>query len=187
MGIQCQIDRVLTKLNHCIPNIQVRHVRGHQDTKKKTRLSWLERLNVRADQLATLERYHLGLRKFSDLQVWFPAAKIQLYLENKPIHKYMPSQIHTAMTSDKYTSYLTYKMEWRSSTYKDIDWHIRHLISVHTPKTRQPWNIKFSCNRLPLYGESHFVTESDLCPVCKTERETSDHFLLCTSYCGKLH
>ena len=35
MDIQCQIDRVLTKLNHCISNINVLHVRGHQDTKKK--------------------------------------------------------------------------------------------------------------------------------------------------------
>ena len=152
MDIQCQIDRVLVKLNECISQINVVHVKGHQDTKKTSRLSWLERLNVRADQLATLERYHLELKKFSSFQVWFPAARIQLYLANNPIHKYVPSEIHNAMMSDKYLSYLTHKFKWKQSTYKDIDWQIRHLISVHTSSTRQPWNIKFSCNRLPLYG-----------------------------------
>ena len=153
MDLQCQIDRVLVNLNKCIPQIQVVHVRGHQDTKKISHLSWLERLNVRSDQLETLERYHLELRKFSALQVWFPAAKIQLYLANKPIHKYMPSEIHNAMTSEKYISYLKHKLEWRNSTYKEIDWQISHLISTYTLSTRQPWNIKFSCNRLPLYWE----------------------------------
>ena len=73
-------------------------------------------------------------------------------------------------------------MAWKKSTYKDIDWQIRHLISTHTSSTRRPWNIKFSCNRLPLYGESHFVTESEMCPVCKKGRETSDHFLECKMY-----
>ena len=90
------------------------------------------------------------------------------------------------MISDKYISYLTHKMAWKNSTYKDIDWQIRHLISTHTLSTRQPWNIKFSCNRLPLYGESHFVTESELCPVCKKESETSDHFLSCKVYSVKI-
>ena len=142
---------------------------------------------MRADQLATFERYHLGHRKFSAFQVWYPASKIQLYLENKPIHKYMSSEIHTAMMSDKYTSYLTHKFHWKSSTYKVIDWNIRQLIRTHTPTAQQPWNIKFSCNHLPLYGEAHFGTESDQCPVCKNASETSDHFLYCYFYCYKLN
>ena len=64
MDIQCHIDRFLDSLSQSVSDLQVLHVFGHQDTKKKSRLSWLEQLNVRADQLVTFERYHLGLRKF---------------------------------------------------------------------------------------------------------------------------
>ena len=46
MNIQCQIDRFLAKLIKCIPQIQVSNVLGHQDSKKKYRLIWLESLNV---------------------------------------------------------------------------------------------------------------------------------------------
>ena len=122
MDIQCQIDRVLGKLNESISQINVVHVKGHQDTKKASRLSWLERLNVRADQLATLERYHLELKTFRSFHACFPAAKIQLYLANNLIHKYVPSEIHNAIMSDKYLSYLTYKFKWKNSTYKYTDW-----------------------------------------------------------------
>ena len=165
MDIQCQIDRVLDSLSRSVSYLQVLHVFGHQDTKKKSRLSWLEQLNARADQLATLERYHLGLRKFSDLQTWFPASKLQLYIGNVPIHKHMLSEIHIAMTSDKYISYLMHKFQWQGSTYKEIDWNLRQMISDTSLTGRQTWTIKFTCNRLPLYGETHFVTETDHCPV----------------------
>ena len=56
IDIQLQIDEILHRLQNII---EIEHVRGHQDTRKGRRLTWVEKLNVRADELATLERYHL--------------------------------------------------------------------------------------------------------------------------------
>ena len=41
-------------LTEHFPLLNIMHVRGHQDTKKKANLTWTEVLNVRADRLATI-------------------------------------------------------------------------------------------------------------------------------------
>ena len=55
MDIQCSIDVLLLRY---FPTITINHVRGHQDEKKNSTLTWLEHLNVRADTIATKARYN---------------------------------------------------------------------------------------------------------------------------------
>ena len=48
MDLQCIIDSLIVE--HLI-DIEVIHVKGHQDTHKQGILTWEEKLNVRADQI----------------------------------------------------------------------------------------------------------------------------------------
>ena len=53
MDIQCAIDDIIVKDFY---NIEILHVRGHQDQKANAPLTWLENLNIRADAIATIAR-----------------------------------------------------------------------------------------------------------------------------------
>ena len=53
MDLQCAIDHLILTY---FPNSEIVHVKGHQDA-HKTRLSWIETLNVRADAIATKTRF----------------------------------------------------------------------------------------------------------------------------------
>ena len=99
MDIQLQIDSLLHKIQDVI---DIKHVTGHQDTKKGTKLTWVEKLNVRAYQLATLARYHLQQKQSAPLLVHFPQARVQLYIKDKPVTKWVSESIHRASTSDVY-------------------------------------------------------------------------------------
>ena len=48
MDIQLQIDVILAPI---LDNVQLDHVKGHQGTKFKKILQWIEKLNVLADKL----------------------------------------------------------------------------------------------------------------------------------------
>ena len=75
MDIQCHIDKLILCYS---PTLQVTHVRGHQDTKKHSSLTWLETLNVKSDVLATKARYNHPELSVLQQQLWFPESRIQL-------------------------------------------------------------------------------------------------------------
>ena len=79
MNIQLQIDSLLQRIRDYVDII---HVKGHQDQKNKSKLTWLERLNVRADELANILRSRLQQGNSDSLQVFFPESKAQLYIDD---------------------------------------------------------------------------------------------------------
>ena len=42
--------------------------------------------------------------------------------------------------------------------------------------------LKLITNRLPLLGQKFMTSTTTLCPVCNTDRETTQHFLTCFKY-----
>lgn len=83
MDIQSEINFLLT--SH-FSNLTIVHVSGHQDTKKTTKLTWLELLNVRANKLARIARTTLSPLSTIYKLVYFPRSNIQLYINDVPIH-----------------------------------------------------------------------------------------------------
>eukprot|EP00957_Ditylum_brightwellii_P027470 2076878-Ditylum_brightwellii.AAC.1 len=66
--------------------IQVKHVRGHQDDKKTgtKKLTWVDKLNIRADQLATKARFK-ALQSSPPKFIPCKEAKAYLFINGKPI------------------------------------------------------------------------------------------------------
>ena len=84
MDLQCIIDSLIVE--HII-DIEVIHVKGHQDTLKHGSLTWEEHLNVRADQLATIARFEHKPLTYLQQCSWHPSAVIQLFINKQPINK----------------------------------------------------------------------------------------------------
>lgn len=179
MDLQCVIDSMITE--HFI-DIEVIHVKGHQDTHKQTHLTWVEKLNVRADHLATKARFNHKPLSLIQQSSWHPEAAIQLYINKSPIHKWMNTAIHQSLTSNSFLNYLRTKLEWSHSTYTEVDWQQKIAVTAKTPKHLQPWQTKLGTNRLPLNGEKFYQSPTVTCPLCKTCVETSEHFLTCDHY-----
>lgn len=179
MDIQCAIDQILAKL---CPQIEATHVLGHQDTKKDAQLTWLEFLNVRADHIATYTRYNRKSLTNEQQLLWLPQGKIQLYLNNIPHNKWVNKAIHQAATTNDFINFLRTKLNWKSSTYNEVDWSQRDYIMRRSSPVLQRWILKLSTNRLPLLGEKFMTSTTTLCPVCNRERETTQHFLTCSKY-----
>ena len=93
-------------------------------------MSWLAQLNIRADELATLERYHLSQKPQPPYHIPFPVSRIQLYIEDQTVTKWMPELIHRARTSDEYITYITHKLKWAPNIYKEVRWEVRGNIQL---------------------------------------------------------
>ena len=179
MDIQCTIDQLIVEY---YPNLTVTHVKGHQDSKKTSTLTWIETLNVRADALATQTRHEQCQLLYEQQCVWHPHYTIQLYINNLPIHKWMCTTIHQASTTDAYINFLRTKFNWSYHTYKEIAWEQKRQLQQRIPEHMRAWTIKLGTNRLPLNGEKFFQSPTIACPICRTAKETTAHFLTCPKY-----
>ena len=103
MDIQCEINYMI---NSHFSHTNIVHVHGHQDTKKNTTLTWLEKLNIRADKLAKLARANLPPLPTKYKYVHFPQSNIQLYINEVPIHKCLNPSIHQEATTDAFINHL---------------------------------------------------------------------------------
>ena len=63
------------------------NVRGHQDSATKTKLSWLAKLNIRADAIATTARYECTPLTNTQMCAWHPSSSIKIFINKFPIHK----------------------------------------------------------------------------------------------------
>ena len=127
------------------PDAEIMHVKGHQDA-HKTRLSWIETLNVRADAIATKTRFESRKLTYDKQCVWHPKYAVQLYLNNLPVHKWMLTSVHQAATSDSLINYIQMKLHWTHHTYKEVDWELKRQLSKNIPEHMQSWTTKLGTN-----------------------------------------
>ena len=113
---------------------------------------------------------------------WNPDVAIQLFINKKPVNKWINSSIHQALTSSSLLNYLLTKLTWTPLTYHEVDWQQKIAASHTVPKHHIPWLIKLGTDRLPLNGEKFHQSPTIYCPLCKTCKETSNHFLTCCHY-----
>ena len=175
MDIQLHIDGLIKALNG---DIKITHVKGHCDRGKEP-LTWIQKLNVRADELATQQRERIEKNKQKQFDVWFPNSQICLYINDIPIHKWMDTSVHRAATSNDLIDFLKHKFLWTTKQCSDIDWFSRGRAFDNNSAGKRPWATKFSHNMLPLNGEKHFQNIQETCPICKKDKETTNHFIRC--------
>ena len=176
MDIQLEISYYLEQLNLTLSS---NHVKGHQNkSKSATLLSWEEKLNVRADQLATFMRLKLE-RKGVSQEICMPHSRINLFINNKLITKRFGRAMMRAWTTQDLRVYLENKYNWGSTICDELDWFALDRAFHRLPLTKQTWVTKFIHHWLPLLGEKHNSITETLCPVCGTYNETWKHHIEC--------
>ena len=121
MDIQLQLEGTLDELNakHHI-TIITHHVRGHQDKKKKGALTWPEKLNTIADDLASESEF----TPKPDHHM-LPKQLVSLYANGEEIttgYKKILLQNWSEGGSHSILKYLSEKHKWRTNEATKINW-----------------------------------------------------------------
>jgi hypothetical protein len=94
----------------------IQHVKGHQDTDKKGKLTTAEAPHVEADELTHLARLLPDIKNYAK----FPANKVNLRLNNRYINSHYPKMVNLAYHSMALREYYVTKYGWNSSTIETI-------------------------------------------------------------------
>ena len=126
MEAEYDVTEEIRKLKLSNENIERQYlwVKSHQDKEDK---STEERLNERADHLATLSRRNaandlLGV----DQKLFYSAAKTALMIDGGIVTKNTHEEIISALQMDELKSYYRDKYEWTEQVINSIDWDALH-------------------------------------------------------------
>jgi hypothetical protein len=179
VDIEIQLLHKLKQLNamNCITTFE--HVKGHQDTEKKTKLTTIEALNVEADELT-----HVA-RKLPDIKDChkFPTNKVNLKINHQYINSHYPKMVNLAYHSTALQEYYARKHGWTSQIIDLLWWPIyfQSLAKLSDPDKLRIQ--KFVNNRLPtLYRDQKYhkkPTGTGYCRQCHLHNESEDHILRC--------
>jgi hypothetical protein len=155
-------------------------VRGHQDDKKtgKKKLTWVEKLNIRADQLATKARIK-ALQSSPPKFIPCKEAKVYLYINEKPITRNIQQEVHNAYNSPDLREFLCQKYKWKHHVPDTIHWEHNGLLYKSLDRNEQRFITRYIYQRLPLHGSSYSKYHTKACPICQHPNETFHHFLNC--------
>ena len=180
MDIQLQIQENLDLMyKELHVSIQSHHVRGHQDKTKKV-MSWEEKLNVKADDLAAESKDAL---KPKEEQV--PAQVVALWSDGHMITTKLKKQLHQRWSlwgNHAMERYLFEKYKWDKGQASTIDWEALPQENIGVGK--RAFVTSYTHQWLPLNErlKRRGAIGSSLCPICDTEDETDLHFLSCRRY-----
>ena len=154
--------------------IIARHVKGHQDTVNLQRpLTWPERLNVEADDLATHAR----------IQSLFLPSPVQLRSRNGPVTSKHKSWLHHASTFPSFQRYVCHKYSWPTSTFRLIQWRLIGKAMNGFPQSDKTRIQKAMHNWLPTNQHLCAIKYKDCknaqCPRCSHPSESNLHLLCC--------
>ena len=175
------IHQNLSQLSHTL-----NHVKGHQDDKKPlSSLTFVERLNVLADQLATAQ---LNKMKVPSITVTLP-QHAHLIINHNFITSRVVNELREAAKAQHHIPFLRQKYHWSLQTFNDIDWDVHYkalqAFSLHDQRTL----IKFNSGWLPTGKHRHRETKGTYpkhCLLCQHELETQQH-LLCCNHPDQVH
>jgi len=173
----------------CSPlQIQLFHVKGHQDKDPKRKLTLPEQLNVTCDHNA--KQYARSAKQSSTAlgNPAIPAAQPHLVIAGKLICRKVIPTLRQTTSAQPYRHHLKDKYQWTERELKNINWEV----FASTLKSFQPEDqrrlILFSNEKLPLRAsKAHPHYGSKLCPSCQRELETPHHFLSCTNATREEH
>eukprot|EP00978_Attheya_sp_CCMP212_P028067 scaffold95788_cov59-Attheya_sp.AAC.3 len=96
--------------------MSLRWVECHQKPKDSEGLPWGAQLNIEADKLANDETTATEEDFF-----WFPASRVVLYINGKPITRNIAKEIRNAWTTQDLRECMTEKFGWTQNTADLID------------------------------------------------------------------
>ena len=179
----------IQKLLNTLPiKIQYQHVKGHQD-EVQTSLSNLEYLNCLMDQKAKQYREQIEstpnyeYSKIHFLSNWICKTSENTITENISLH--IKHQIY----HKKMKHHLTHHQQYTNEAFELIDWNAIHKASMNLHTSRQIWLTKFTsgfcatAQRMKIRKQ----WETNICPICKLDIETTSHIIQCTDPCVKEH
>eukprot|EP00957_Ditylum_brightwellii_P036520 2766280-Ditylum_brightwellii.AAC.1 len=135
MDVQLHIEATFADLNL---EVATNHVKGHQDIntpKENTHsksmlhqgstgeknLTWQAKLNIQADRLATQACEHLYTMTTHTQFQMLPAAKVYLFINDKPITRNLQQELCNAWTTQDLQEHITEKFKWRKNTANLVD------------------------------------------------------------------
>jgi hypothetical protein len=93
----------------------------------------------------------------------------------------LPSAIRRASTTQDLRAYMEKKYKWTTATADNIDWHCHGTALSRLKGSKQRFIHKFIHEWTPVNGHKSQGHQGSaaLCPFCKNEVETQQHFLTC--------
>ena len=168
-------------------NYSLHHVKGHQDSSCKQKpLSVEAQLNIKADELATLQRRD---GRSSNTMPFLPGADIQLYIQQRLITTRIDRAIQFASTTPKLRLYMESKYDWDASTADRIDWDAHGASLRHLSAKHRLIILKYIHGWLPTAKQANRYSPgiSPECPHCRAPAEDNYHFISCQHQGPKEH
>ena len=161
-----------------LPRTLYRHVRGHQDTQKKTKLTYPEILNVEADQLA--ENAHED-KTYRTRVPRIGHNPVQLHCDGGTITNKIPRELRTLMTLPPLIDYTCDRNEIDPQWIEAVDWNAQWT-AIRGNQYRQPFIVKLIYIHLPV-RHKQFIIGSDSSPICPCcdQHEYQWHLMRCSS------
>ena len=180
IDVECQIHACLQELVEKGFQISIHHVKGHQDDHILfEKLERQAQLNVVADKLATDAFDPRDLGEY----LQFPASKLMLYINNRPITSKYKESLKSAYLSQGLRKHMITQFVWKDHIPDNIWWAIHgkglKILSFNDRMRIQ----KFIHNRMATnYRQSKYCSYiTDKCTMCSHSVEKEDHILKCLS------
>jgi len=173
---------IRTTLRDLAPlQVQLRHVKGHQDQQKRhSRLPLPAILNIECDKRAS-EYLITARRTKPQPNLPIPQSYPLLKIAGQIIVRNIQSSLRDAASTPDYHKYLQKKLKWTDRDCENANWISLKMAIQKFERNDQQRLQKFLHDWLPLRASPHmFQPASDRsCPVCQQDNEDLWHFLEC--------
>jgi hypothetical protein len=153
------------------------HVKAHQDQRKKYNLSTEEKLNIKADQIASET-----LNQAAELEYSYelPGYEAVLLKEGKAQYSGESGLLLWRKAEFELQDYYCNKFGWDIKTLHSINWAGLRMARDRLSPGKQVFSIKQTIGWLPT-GDRLHIQGSNLidCPMCG-EEENIDHIIICS-------
>jgi hypothetical protein len=167
----------ITELERRLPvRLQWEHVKGHQDEKNKWyELTWMERLNVSVDILATEGLTIDGSP--STIISFVPSSKVGLWIDYTDVTSKCATHLRKAATQPDSLHFAKQHYGWDEDTFNNIDWNAHHGALQKLTFARKKFITKFTHQLLPMGTVFHQIdpTQSATCSSCHGHLEYTAH------------
>jgi len=169
---------MLLKCSHL--QLQLFHVKGHQDKEPKHQLTISEQLNVDCDCQA--KQYAQSTTKLSTAHGNLAILAVQPHLQiaSKIICRNIIQNLCHATSNPQYHQYLKLKFKWTEQNANNVHWDVLNT-SLNSFLPEDQWHVVFFINDKPplCASPAHPHNGSPLCPLCQQEHKDAWHFLKC--------
>jgi hypothetical protein len=169
---------------------RIRHVYGHQDTKKPKPIADTEQprirgpktppqvlINIACDTIATATSKH-GLTNKGHhpplppiLTPPYEGSRAMLQINNIWITSHFKRELYKARRTTPMEEYLKTKYNWSKGTLNNIYWPSIKTVRQHLSHTKRMQTCKIMHGWLPVSHMRHHITGVNQCPGCKHRRD----------------